>query len=127
MSVFGSHGTTHDYLPDLSLERQIEEINESKIILEEKLGVPVDHLAYSMGGFSQRIMKLTKKAGYKSAVATNRGYDKLNQDLLQLNRVRMSDDDDQKFEMWMKFSGYNNILKTLKSPYQIESLLIKDS
>ena len=113
----GSHTRHHAYLPDLTYEHQRDEIFGSKQILEEKLGRPVRHFAYPIGGFSEQIKRLVKDAGYVSACATNRGYDKRNEDPYELNRIRFGNKDVSGFVLWAKLSGYYNVFRKTKSPY----------
>jgi len=113
----GSHTRTEMYLPDASVEQQRQEIRISKNILEKNLGIIVNHFAYPIGGFSEEIKGIVKGAGYKSACATNRGYDRFNKDVYELNRVRFSDKDNRKDYLWMKLSGYYNLFRKAKNPY----------
>ncbi|HQP10733.1 MAG TPA: polysaccharide deacetylase family protein [Candidatus Omnitrophota bacterium] len=113
----GSHTRTEAYLPDLMVERQRNEIQASKDVLEENLGVPVDYFAYPISGFSDEIKEMVKEAGYKAACATNRGHDRFNKDLFELKRVRFSDKDIRKDYLWIKLSGYYNLFRKLKNPY----------
>jgi len=113
----GSHTRFHKYLPDLSFEEQKDEIIESKRILEEAFGSEIKHFAYPIGGFSDQIKRLVKEAGYQSACATNRGYDRTNEDVYELNRIRFGDKDINDFVLWAKLSGYYNTFRKTKSPY----------
>ena len=115
--AFGSHTRFHSYLPDLPVEEQREEIFGSKRALEKQLGGAVDYFAYPNGGFSESIKQIVKEAGYKGAAATNRGYDRLNKDEFELNRVRFSDKDDRNDYLWIKLSGYYNFFRAAKKPY----------
>ena len=60
----GSHTRTEVYLPDVSVEQQWQEIQMSKNILEQNLGVTVDHFAYPIGGFSEGIKEIVKGTCY---------------------------------------------------------------
>lgn len=115
--TFGSHTRRHAYLPDLTATKQQQEIGGSKRALEMHLGVPVDYIAYPSGGFSDSIKQFVKDAGYKGAAATNRGYDRFNKDVFELNRVRFSDKDNRIDYLWMKLSGYYNLFRKTKKPY----------
>ncbi len=115
--AIGSHTRLHAYLPDLSLEQQREEIFGSKRVLEAQLGVPVKYFAYPIGGFSNAIKEIIRQAGYQGAAATNRGYDRFNKDVFELNRVRFSDKDNRDDYLWMKLSGAYNIFRKAKHPY----------
>ncbi|MFT5388163.1 MAG: peptidoglycan/xylan/chitin deacetylase (PgdA/CDA1 family) [Lysobacterales bacterium] len=115
--TIGSHSLNHTYLPDAPYAKQVEEIHDSKTDLERMLDIKVDYFAYPIGGFSKKIKKVVRSAGYKAAMATNRGYDKANNDLFEINRIKFSDNDDDSFTLWIKLSGYFNIFRKEKSPF----------
>lgn len=115
--TFGSHSRFHSYLPEHPEKRQRDEIAQSKRILEEHLGVPVKYFGYPIGGFSDPIKKIVKESGYQGAAATNRGYDRFNKDVFEMNRVRFSDKDNRNDYLWIKLSGYYNLFRKLKKPY----------
>ncbi|MCA9400329.1 MAG: polysaccharide deacetylase family protein [Candidatus Omnitrophica bacterium] len=115
--TIGSHTRFQKYLPSISGQELEDEIFLSKEKLEEVLGVPIKHFAYPIGGFTPEAKKLVQKAGYLSASTTNRGVDPSNQDIFELNRVRMSDNDTNDFVTRIKFSGYYNVFRKLKKPY----------
>ncbi|MFH1359937.1 MAG: polysaccharide deacetylase family protein [Candidatus Omnitrophota bacterium] len=113
----GSHTLDQTYLPSVSLAEQERQIKLSKEILEKKLGHLVCCFAYPSGGFTETIKKIVQKSGYRGACATNRGYDHLNKDVYELNRVRLSDKDNRIDYLFMKFSGYYNLFRQFRSPY----------
>lgn len=112
-----SHTMTHAYLPDLDLDDARYEIEESKRILEEELNVPIEYFAYPIGGFTPDTKELIKKAGYKAAFTTNRGHDRFDKDIYEINRIRFSNNDHSQLYTWAKLSGYNNLFRKLKRPY----------
>lgn len=114
---FGSHGMVQAYLPDVSNEKQLYEILESKRILEEKLKVPVEYYAYPIGGFNDEIKKLLRDSGYKGAFTTNRGADRFDKDVFEINRIRFGDSDTSEFILAAKLSGYYNMFRKLKKSY----------
>lgn len=111
-----SHLMTGAYLPKLMHEQAFAEISESKRVLEAELGHPVDFLAYPIGGFSEDIKQIVKQSGYKAAFATNRGYDRAVKDLYELKRIRIKDSDGD-MQLWLKASGYYNLLRKSKNPF----------
>ena len=115
--LIGSHSMTHAYLPDLSEEQQKVEIQASKISLEYQLGQPVKYFAYPVGGFTEKIKEFLQESGYEAGIATNRGFDKKNNDLFELNRVSMRDGDTGTLKLLAKFSGYFNVFRSEKNPY----------
>ncbi len=114
---FGSHSRKHAYLPDVNDQAQLEdEIINSKKILEENLGQPVRYFSYPSGGYTEEVKEIVKKAKYKGACATNRGYDRFNTRPYELKRIRINDTDNW-FFMWVKLSGYYNLFRSFKNPY----------
>ncbi len=114
--TFGSHTRHHVYLPEQSEAQLKDEIEGSKRVIEEHLGKPVYYFAYPSGGFSEHIKSLVAMAGYKAAFSTNRGYDRYNIDLYELNRIRINNWDPS-FVLWNKLSGYYNLFRKLKSSH----------
>ncbi|MEI6438234.1 MAG: polysaccharide deacetylase family protein [Candidatus Omnitrophota bacterium] len=112
--TIASHTLTHAYLPEVSLDRARRELVESKSLLEKKLGYPVYYLAYPTGGFSDEIKTIAREAGYRLAFTTNRGYDRRNRDVFELKRIRPKDTDGS-LVLWMKLSGYYNLLRDSKN------------
>ncbi len=113
----GAHTRHHAYLPSLNLADAQDEIAGSKKIIEEHLGHPIDYMAYPTGGFTEEVKHLAKAAGYKAAVTTNRGKYKFNEDLYELKRVHMNNDDERYsgLILWFKFSGYYNLFREQKN------------
>ncbi len=114
---YGSHGMIQAYLPEQDEAHLIYEIRESKRILEKELKHPIKYYAYPVGGFSRDIKDRLMREGYEGAVATNRGYDRYNKDVFEVNRVKFSDKDRSSVGIWMKLSGYYNLFRKLKKPY----------
>ena len=68
-----SHTVNHSYLPDLDGAAARRELAESRSLLEQALGSPVDFLAYPYGGYDSQIQALAREAGYRAALAAERG------------------------------------------------------
>ena len=60
-----SHGADHVYLSDLTYEEQRQQLERSKYIIEDKLGVEVSILAPPGGRFNEDTIQLCHKLGYK--------------------------------------------------------------
>ncbi|OGD86905.1 hypothetical protein A2Z23_01425 [Candidatus Curtissbacteria bacterium RBG_16_39_7] len=86
---FESHGVNHKDLASLSEQELVRELEDSKKVLEEKTGRPVDFLAYPYGGFNQRVVQIVRKTGYKSAVSTISGEKQMGDELFALRRIRV--------------------------------------
>ncbi len=113
----GSHTRSHIYLPDLSYQDQRDQIINSKMIIEQRLNSRINYFAYPIGGFSYQTKRIIKEAGYKGACATNRGYDRFNRDVYNLNRVRFSNKDIRNDYLWIKLSGFYNLLRKNRKPF----------
>ena len=95
----GAHSLKHEHLTDISEEAAWGEIFESKQNLEKLLQEPVISFAYPYGAFNHKIKLLTQKAGYRCAVATDRGGLVLENDLFAIFRVNVMPRD----KMWEIF------------------------
>ncbi len=113
---FGSHTQHHIYLPDVDAATIMAEALGSKKDLEKHLGKAARHFCYPSGGFTAEAKQLVRQAGYISALTTNRGYARLNKDLYELKRVKVTNSDTVKpFHFWGKLSGYYNLFRRSKS------------
>ncbi|MCG6167813.1 polysaccharide deacetylase family protein [Leptospira sp. FAT2] len=96
----GSHTYSHPWNPKDNLVTWVDgkvpgkgdkealfELKESKSILEKKLGVPVDFLAWPCGWFNEKLIKLAVKAGYKAILTTQEGANLPGDDPLRIKRV----------------------------------------
>jgi len=112
----GAHTRHHLYLPRLNSTEAQDEIAGSKKVIEDHLGHSIDYFSYPQGGFTAEVKRLVKEAGFKAAVTTNRGKDRLNTDLYELKRVHMSNLDDRYsgLILWVKMSGYYNLFRHFK-------------
>ena len=116
--AFGAHTKTGAYLPSIKEEQLlVSEIVSSKSDIEGQTEKEVRYFCYPTGGFNDRIKEIVRNAGYKGACTTNRGFDKLNADVYEINRIKITDSDMNKpFNFQAKLSGYYNIFRKGKSP-----------
>ena len=87
--AIGSHTVTHADLPALSDRRAFAELAGSRRLLEQRLGHPVQWLAYPDGKEDARIVSLARSAGYLLAVTTKPGSDQHANDPLRLHRYEI--------------------------------------
>jgi peptidoglycan/xylan/chitin deacetylase (PgdA/CDA1 family) len=64
---FGSHGLSHRLLTELGSNEIRNELTQSKILIEKKLGKSVRAFSYPNGNHNTEIKTLTKEAGYDCA------------------------------------------------------------
>ena len=107
----GAHTQYHSYLPDISLDAAKDEIEGSKRVIEAHVNHPIDYFVYPSGGYTDEVEGLVKQAGYKAAGTTNRGRDRFNRNLFELNRIRIKDNESA-FTLWAKLSGYYNLFRS---------------
>jgi len=94
----GAHTVTHPSLACLSENEAGEEIEQSKRILEERLGVEICHFAYPFGGYNNcgsREFGLARESGFRTAVTTRSCniFSAHKEHLMSLPRKVMSADD----------------------------------
>ncbi|MBW2051425.1 MAG: polysaccharide deacetylase family protein [Deltaproteobacteria bacterium] len=81
-----SHGCSHRPLINLSFSDLQKEMNESKDILEQGLGKPVDYFCCPQGTADQNVVEAIKKAGYKGATIGGNGLHKVGDDPYKIKR-----------------------------------------
>jgi len=116
--TFGGHTRSGGYLPSVKDEKELfSEIAGSKTDIESKTGKEAEYFCYPIGGFNDKVKEVVKKVGYKGACTTNRGFDKSNKDVYELNRVKITDSDTNKpFHFRAKLSGYYNLFRSPRNP-----------
>lgn len=115
--TFGAHTKSDVYVPSLTDDSSLwEETAGAKKVIEANIGGKVDLFCYPTGGFTEKAKETLKKAGYKAACTTNRGFVDFNKDLYELKRVKITNSDMNKpFSFAAKLSGYYNLFRSKKS------------
>jgi peptidoglycan/xylan/chitin deacetylase (PgdA/CDA1 family) len=90
----GSHTVSHPWLPTTAPETRSWELLESRLSLQDLLGVPVRSLAYPTGGWNAAVRRATEEAGYTVGVTVDRGLNPPSQDTLALRRSFLPHDMD---------------------------------
>jgi peptidoglycan/xylan/chitin deacetylase (PgdA/CDA1 family) len=87
----GSHSHTHPMLGALEDEAEIlEELTISSRILSQQLGEKPVTISYPIGSFDQRVIRLSKQAGYKWGLAVEQKfYDSNHDDMMAIPRVEL--------------------------------------
>jgi peptidoglycan/xylan/chitin deacetylase (PgdA/CDA1 family) len=83
----GSHSIAHQRLHELPQEVARYEIAESRTVLRNMLGVPIEHFAYPFGSFTADIVGFVRHAGYSSAMTVLPGVARASDDRLRLPRI----------------------------------------
>jgi peptidoglycan/xylan/chitin deacetylase (PgdA/CDA1 family) len=87
----GSHTIEHRDLTSLSDAEALRELVQSRRAFEQRLGHPVQWLAYPFGSYNSRIERLARQAGYVLAVTTEHGVVQSARRPLALRRLRVLD------------------------------------
>jgi peptidoglycan/xylan/chitin deacetylase (PgdA/CDA1 family) len=85
-----SHTTLHENLKDLSYEKQVKTLKESKAFLEKSLNKEVDYFAYPYGAYAKETLNALKEAGYTMAFTTDGRWSDKGDGILTLDRVFIS-------------------------------------
>ena len=94
----------------------MEEVVESKRVIETRLGRPVAHLSYPVGGYSPFTITAAREAGYQAACTTNRAHTRWPIDRFALRRIKVTERDNNPLWFLAKVSGYYDCFRRLKQP-----------
>ncbi len=85
----GSHAIFHNPLTYLDTKSQIQEIHDSKKILEDKLGISINTFCYPYGDYDEDVVKIVENAGYDLAFSVNSGHIRAFDNPYTLKRLHM--------------------------------------
>ena len=106
-----SHSLKHCPLDTLSKDSTVDELKESKRILEKKLNTVINYLCYPCGNFTPFVKKTAKLAGYKAALATHPDASVDLNDTYAIRRIRISQSSDNMLVFFTQVSGYYTFFK----------------
>jgi peptidoglycan/xylan/chitin deacetylase (PgdA/CDA1 family) len=112
--VFCSHTLTHKVLTLIPQEEAAKEISESKKLLADKLGRPVEYLAYPVGAYDGFDRKRAMAAGYKAAFCTNPRGKVPDSDLFAIKRMRISEKARNPVIFLIQTNGQYNALRNYR-------------
>ncbi|MBU0621582.1 MAG: polysaccharide deacetylase family protein [Gammaproteobacteria bacterium] len=85
----GSHSMSHCLMPECDDRALAYEVAESRRLLQERLGIPIDTFCYPNGNSDARTAQAVAQAGYRRAVTTTWGNNGPDADRFQLSRYDM--------------------------------------
>ena len=103
---FGAHTVTHPILSRLSLDKAVQEIRESKSMIEKELQVKISAFAYPSGrpqDFNAEIKEIVKQEGFRCAVSTTPGSNSEVDDLFEMKRLGFWDQDMKSFGLRFEY------------------------
>lgn len=89
----GSHSLTHPYLSKIPEESAKREIEDSKKLLEDKLGIEIKTFCYPYGDYNQKVRDMVAKAGYLMAFTTKHGSFSKSPNLFEIRRITVFGND----------------------------------
>jgi peptidoglycan/xylan/chitin deacetylase (PgdA/CDA1 family) len=89
--IIGSHSHSHPMLASLQQESEItDELTISARIIKKEIGKSPIIISYPIGSFDERVMRLSKQAGYKYGLAVEQRFFRYNKnDLFKIPRVEL--------------------------------------
>lgn len=109
---FGSHTVSHAILPTESSLRARWEIEESKRVLEQRLGHPVFAFCYPNGSYTREVLDMVMQAGYECALTVEPGLNDRGSDRYALRRVTPNAWEGP-YTLLAKLSGFEGWLKRI--------------
>jgi peptidoglycan/xylan/chitin deacetylase (PgdA/CDA1 family) len=112
----GAHTCTHPRLTDLSLARVQEEIEASKLALENVLGKSVVTFCYPFGRFDHDVRGAVVAAGYDSACSTIHDLNRTDTDPFALRRYGIASVTGRAFDIYLtdKYAWYYRASRQLR-------------
>jgi len=117
----GSHTRSHAILTQVSDKKVIEELKESKDILEKKLGRSIFYCSFPNGNYNESIMRVAKETNYLASFACLRGKIFSKDNRYEIKRIMIKEDistglDNEYSEIFFKIglSGIKNYFKNIQ-------------
>jgi peptidoglycan/xylan/chitin deacetylase (PgdA/CDA1 family) len=85
--TIGCHSATHQNFGSLNQKEIVNEIVNSKKVLERNLSIKINYFAYPKGIYNNNILKAVKKAGYKMAFSIDGGFISKSTQIYRIPRV----------------------------------------
>ena len=89
---FGSHTANHIILDQVSLDIAREEIVQSRMAIENHIGVPIKSFAYPNGNFNSVLQKMVAENNFVGAVTTESGWVDNDVDVYAIPRIALHGD-----------------------------------
>ena len=120
--TIGSHTLNHPRLSLLENKDVRREIEGSKKLFEDRLGVPINHFAYPYGDMNESIIDIVREAGYTTACSVMSGFNSERINLFKLRRIGVFGSDSlRRFAVKLTF-GTNDGNLSLPAKYYMGRL-----
>ena len=84
-----SHSVSHPMLSTLESEKLKYELLESKLMIEEKIGTPVNFFSYPNGDYNSEVILNLRNLGYRAACSSKFGLNKSETNIFELKRIKI--------------------------------------
>ena len=88
---FYSHTKSHAKCNSLSEKELMEELKESREIIEKRLGSPCPYFCWPYGKYNNTALNIAKEVGYKALFTTNHGVVETGSNPFAINRIVVKD------------------------------------
>jgi len=90
---FGVHTLHHCILPVEDAQTAWRELQGSKALIESKLGMPVDAIAYPNGACNDETIRMARQAGFRLGLTLQKGYVSERSDPMRIGRFLVNQQD----------------------------------
>ena len=87
----GAHGMSHANLTTVTPETCRAELQQSRAVLEDRLGHEVRDLAYPYGAYDEAVRAIAVESGYRTACSVRPGWSPPDDDLMALRRIHVQE------------------------------------
>ena len=104
----GSHAHHHVHLAPLTESQIRTELTQSKSILEQIIGEPVEHVSFPGGSYNARVLDIARSFGYHSLYTTDWGINTVRQRNARVFRrtLMLNTFDSAAFDALLRLRGY---------------------
>ena len=87
----GAHGMSHAKLTTVTPAACRTELQQSRAVLEDRLGHEVRDLAYPYGAYDETVRAIAVESGYRTACSVRPGWSPPDDDLMALRRIHVEE------------------------------------
>lgn len=110
----GSHTVDHMRLGLVDTAHAREQLSRSKSDIEAHTGRPCRSLCYPNGSYDGEIVELARDCGYRCAVTTDEGLNRVGDDVMKLKRINMPTDASSP-DLIAEMCGISGVVSAVKS------------
>jgi peptidoglycan/xylan/chitin deacetylase (PgdA/CDA1 family) len=104
--IFGGHTVDHVRLARVDADTIRDQLTRCREMVEARTGRPCVHLAYPNGSYSREAVEIARACGYRSAVTTEPGRNRIGDDLMTLRRYNLPDTDSE-LDLLARVAGFS--------------------